>query len=178
MKGFSISIRGSLLLLFVTHFSCVHCDEGKQGDIFFLQTLYLFYCVGLLLSGGLFNSSVVPMNFVELWSPDRQCRWEKKTGQKLMCKKTMQPGRPANPSGGAHNGLGKFQYSFWNKSISIQQLNFIEQSIHRSTTPWSPAEASMGLGQLHPVFSSRTEHGSLWRIQSIQGEYFKDLTLS
>jgi len=58
MKGFSISIKGSLLLLLVTHFPCGHCDEGKQG---------------LLLSGGLFNSSVVPMNFVELWSPDHQC---------------------------------------------------------------------------------------------------------
>ena len=27
----------------------------------------------LLVSGGLYNSSVTPMNFVELWSPDRQC---------------------------------------------------------------------------------------------------------
>ena len=33
----------------------------------------LISVLALLLSGGLYNSSVVPMNFVELWSPDRQC---------------------------------------------------------------------------------------------------------
>jgi len=58
MQSFSISRIGFLFLLFVGLFLLGHCDEEKQA---------------LLLSGGLYNSSVVPMNFVELWSPDRQC---------------------------------------------------------------------------------------------------------
>ena len=39
----------------------------------YFDLIHLISVVALLLSGGLYNSSVVPMNFVELWSPDHQC---------------------------------------------------------------------------------------------------------
>jgi len=61
MQSFSISRLNFPFLLFVGLFLVGHCDEEKQA---------------LLLSGGLYNSSVVPMNSVELWSPDQQCSLE------------------------------------------------------------------------------------------------------
>ena len=44
----------------------------KESKVIF-EFINFTSVLALLLSGGLYNSSVVPMNFVELWSPDHQC---------------------------------------------------------------------------------------------------------
>ena len=142
--------------LFVNFIFVVLCRSSSLGRPFQLQRCADELC-GAMVS-----------------RPPMQVR--KKTGQKLMCKKQCSLDPLPIPVEGHTMDWVDFNIQFETNSISIQQLNFIEQSIHRSTTLWSHAEASMGLGQLHPVFSSRTEHGSLWRIQSIQGEYLKHLT--
>ena len=53
-------------------FSSLATVVKKSKVIVWILKLYISV-LALLLSGGLYNSSVVPMNFVELWSPDRQC---------------------------------------------------------------------------------------------------------
>ena len=146
MKRFLLSTRRSLVLLILGQILFVHCDEGKQGDIFHNWKWF----------NNCYSSSCLRWSFQLQCYPDELC-WT------LVSRSSMQPWPPPRPSGGV-----------WILLCILMKIQIcISRGTPStgSTTPWWPVGAPTDLGQLLHVLSLRTERGGRWRIPSTQGEW-------